>query len=354
MRLATLFLFACSAWGAGCTGYSYSVEGTFGAVGGAAPISNFPAPIAITSDLLRTTANGGASQSTGYDIAISDINNTTCFPLQIRDYSATTGAYYAVQQVPSIFAVGTQQVLMWVGKAAVSDPSTTSVWATSYKQVYPLQESGSPYNDATSNAKNSTAVTGTLTRVAATVGYAQTFTVASSNKISFNNNSTLAIPATISAMFKLPSASGTNQAIWENRTGNLGGCVIYVAATTGYAEGYCNNGTVSSSVNVADGNWHHMLLVWASTTVLRIYVDGVYRATLTGSVSGVAVAGNTVYIGAAFGPAGFFGGQIQESRSYAGALCTNTSGTCPWAMAEYLAMTSPTTFFALTVPSYGY
>lgn len=77
--------------------------------------------------------------------------------------------------------------------------------------------------------------------------------------------------------------------------------------------------TASASVNVADGNWHHMVAVVGASTI-QLYVDGVAVGTPVAHDGTPVTNDSNWLIGSLGGTAEFFNGKIDEVRMYNRAL----------------------------------
>lgn len=352
MRMLLLLLAALPAW-AQCSGYSNSIPAQFEQV--TANLSNYPAVISITSKLLATTANGGLSQSTGFDICFSDLPNLVSFPIQIRSYIAT-GTLLAV--VKASLALAPTNVLLWIGKGSVSDPSSTSVWDSGFMQVYPLQETCTPggstascFKDATATGNNST--TGNYpTQTAGLVGNAQSFN-GSANYIKIVNALTAGTTATVSAWGKIASIAGVQYWIFTNgNNASSKGFIFDYALTTGFTNlFFAGSVQASGNAGLADGNWHFVTgTLTASPATVTMYVDGVQQGSIvTGTFTGF-VAGNSEIGAGAFGAGAigdFLTGTLQEIR------VSNVARSAAWIAADYDSFHSPTTFFKLTNRTWG-
>ena len=101
-----------------------------------------------------------------------------------------------------------------------------------------------------------------------------------------------------------------------------------------------------SSVNVLDGNWHHVALVRDAANS-RLYVDGVL-ATSSSSISRASLAADNFIIGAGGNggstllPGYYFNGSIDEVR-----LSVGTARSAQWIATEYANQNSPSTFYML-------
>jgi hypothetical protein len=341
--------------GAQCTGYGTQIGAQFQQVTGA--LTNYTAVISVTDSRLATVANGGLSQSTGFDICIGDSANTVAFPLQIRKYVATTGAYMAAVQVPSLSASAVTVVNLWVGKAGVSDPSTTAAWDANFMQVYPLQETCTPdsatagcFKDATSRAAHSTG--GKYpTQVAGLLGNAQSFVSASNENIVVPNEVTTGNAITLSGWFKT-STTTASTLIYDQRAGvshNLG-CYVYTNVS-GFIGALCGNGsndvTLTGSANLANGLWHHYAFANIGAT-LTGYVDGASIGSAINGAGAIVFGTGSSCIGPYCS-----GGTIPWNGSLQDLRLSNTSRSAAWIKADYDAFHAPGTFFQLTAPVSG-
>ncbi|HXB72492.1 MAG TPA: LamG domain-containing protein [Candidatus Acidoferrales bacterium] len=335
-----------------CTGYGTSIAATVEQVTGT--LTNVAEPISITDTRLATTGNGGLSLSTGNDICISDSGNTVAFPLQKRpgSYSATTGAYAATVLFPSLSASATTSVLVWVGKASASDPSTTAVWNSNYKQVYQLGETGTPgaggagvYLDSTVNAMNS--VTGTInpTSVAGIAGFGNAQSFNGTNQfIQVTNALASGAPGTIQAWFNVGTHS-TSPTVVDNRANGTVGCAIYMD-TSGFVHAFCNSAGLDkpNAVNVANGVWHQAVLTVNTGGVgVTLYVDGtLIGASGPQAFGGFSAGSDMIGRNVVSGGTSWFPGKVQEVR-----ISSVVEGAAQ-IKADYDAMHAPTSFFALS------
>jgi len=350
MRLILLLLAALPVF-AQCTGYGSHIPAQFQAASG--NIANYTAVISVTSKLLATVANGGLSQSAGFDICISDQINLVNFPLQIRSYTATTGALTAAVKVPGL-AMAPTNVLVWIGKAGQSDPSTTAVWDANMLAVYPLQETCTPggstagcFKDATSGARHSTG--GVYpTQVSGVVGNAQSF--AGAQTILMVNGLTTGTTSTISIWVKQAAHPVADAYIWQTLANASSQGTLLGIKTTGFGMAYVNNVEQDGAVDLSDNGWHLLTATQSvGPTAETLYVDGVLIGTASGTFNGFT-SGNA-RIGCCFGngaPGNWFTGSVQEARY------SNIVRSAAWVKADYDSFHSPATFFQLLPRVWGF
>ena len=340
MRLIPLILLSTPAF-AQCSGYGHSAPGAVAQVTGA--LSNFPVVVYGTWPFLATEGNGGwVKSSSGYDICFSDSANTTSYGMQILSYG-TNGTINFRVKFPGLSSTATTPFLVWAGKSGVTvDPSSTAVWDSSFVNVYPLQEAGSPYRDVTSNANNSTA--GTYpTRVTGGLGasdFAQSFTASSSQYIQFLNQVSAGTTAVTFTAFVKPSTDTTNMVVYDTRGNtNLHGVALFIDANYHLNLYAANDPTFDIGVsNLHDGQWHHIAGT-LSGGVETVYVDGVQEAARTTTFAGFS-AGNA-FIGQIISSA-YYNGLVEEVR------VSVTARSPAWIAAEASNMKNPGTFVTMT------
>jgi len=136
------------------SGYNYEKTITIQASKVSGTNTNFPVLISLTSNSLKSTANGGHVQSaSGYDIRFTLGDCGTILPHQIESYDPVAGQLVAWVKIPSLPSTSNTILYMFYGKSTVTtDPSSTAVWDANYMAVYHFNG----VNDATSNSKNLT------------------------------------------------------------------------------------------------------------------------------------------------------------------------------------------------------
>ncbi len=77
-----------------------------------------------------------------------------------------------------------------------------------------------------------------------------------------------------------------------------------------------NDLTITSSVAINDGNWHHLAATFDATSgTMQLFVDGIKRAAATGPAS-ARTAPATLTLGSIAGVTGFLNGSLDEARLY--------------------------------------
>ncbi len=134
-------------------------------VPGVASLVDFPVLVSVTSNNLRTTANGGfVTSDLGHDIIFQGEDAPTCAPAappcrldhEIESYDGVNGTIVAWVRVPAIFgslAGANTPIYMYYGDATItcSQENKNGVWDASYREVFHLNESGD-HTDSTANA----------------------------------------------------------------------------------------------------------------------------------------------------------------------------------------------------------
>lgn len=199
--------------------------------GSGGALANFPFYFAGSAEC-ATTANGGYSLSTGNDVVFSsdpDGQTTLSFKKVLGTYNSTTGAgvwwVNAGSGTSQLTSVSDAVVYVFVGKASVSDGSSTAAFNSNYKLAadYPDGSSlTSPVADMTSGGNN-----GTVTGATATSGKIDGAAAVSSAShiIDFGSGMTdLTSNWTVSGWFNRDSAAAADRfaiySRWTNTTTN--------------------------------------------------------------------------------------------------------------------------------------
>lgn len=321
---------------------------------GASDSTNFPVLFTGTYSYLATVANGGLVQNaSGFDVEFfSDVGLTTKLPWETELYTAATGQVAYWINVPTLSHTVDTVIYLAYGNASITTDQSnkTGTWNSNFTGVYHLQQSAGPYLDSTTHAINSTAGTHPTSVTSTLFGgtVAQSFVTASSQAITFGSGTPLDTSIVI-------GGTGWGAAIWflcsnTTRVNNMfdfrglsgvGGPTLYLN-TSGFYQWFDgpSNGPFIGSTNLADGNWHYIVV----TNQSKIYIDG----NLITTVTTFATAGNG---------GGFFG------NDYAGDFATITiqdeqfigkvAVTADWVTASYNNQKTPSTFYALGFPVGG-
>ncbi|GAB5525869.1 MAG: hypothetical protein Roseis2KO_37410 [Roseivirga sp.] len=249
-------------------------------------LTNFPYLISITNDDLRTTANSGdVESSSGFDILFTASDEVTILNHEIESYDATTGAYLAWVQIPTLSASSTTELVMYYGNSAIaSDPSSSSTWDSDYAAIYHFA-SGKEFNDATVNGNTGTN-SGT-TDVAGQIGRARNFdgtndqiTAANSTSLNITGNEitleawvNATVPNTDDTPFILkPTTGGGSEHYMLGIDGGTTSNNINTRVTTGSGTFRDDTGTLS------DATWTHVVMTYDASLGTNprklLYVNG--------------------------------------------------------------------------------
>lgn len=285
MRFA-LFLLAAPLF-AQCTGYSTSLPYQLPTVSLAtysATVSAYPVFVYVTDGRLKTTANGGLSQSAGNDIRFADA--TGAFFLQsLVTYSATSGVWEGYIQPTGLSQYGPVPIRICIGKASDSSHSTSTTFPATIKAMFPMQESGLPWTDFSQTAGNTTGGTAP-TQISGNLGAldkAQSFN-GTTQFASFANPLTTGTDGSLFTYAKNVT-SGGSPVMLENRiSGCTNGLVLFATGSTGKGACYAQalSATAAGSTDLR-GSWHALECTFvASSKTVVLYVDGVVDGTVTG------------------------------------------------------------------------
>ncbi len=291
---------------------------------------DFPLMVKLTTDRFDYTF----AQADGDDIRFVDSDGTAL------DYECDTWEYegdsYYWVRVPQIDALSTTDYIwMYYGTAAVGNgENAEGVWDASYVAVYHMNNApGDPTRilDSTVNANHGTKRAGAAapTEVAGTVGRAQQFVAANSQKISVPTSASLefADHLTVTSFYK---RTGTSRGLVSRlSSGPVDGWVLGMDRLDKYANGA--EGVVQSFTAAPVGSWMSRSFTWDSTTV-AIYTNG--ALTRTDDV-GIALRADAAVM--SIGQDTWVTGQYADANNDELRL-SSVARSGEWIEAEYLAM----------------
>jgi hypothetical protein len=318
-------------------GYMYMMDVVLDPASGSADLTDFPALVSFTSSLLRTTANSGhVYNANGYDIIFTDQDGNK-LDHQIEAYTATTGQYVAWVRIPILSHTSATTIKMLYGNPTVTaDPSTESVWVSSYKGVWHLNgtaftsDATDNGNDGTNNA--TTAVTGRIAGGRGFNGTTSYIMTPANGFVDNDNNQTISIWANYSAT---PSGN-RNLMSFQNAAQ---ASAIQLGFRGGNAVAWKWGGTILADGGAAPSTntWHYYVYVYDGTTSY-IYIDGVLKGSST-------VAPQT------YKPTEGDIGRYNDGEYLAASLDEPRFSMSPksagWIMTEYLNQNDPAGFISL-------
>lgn len=346
------------------SGYCYRKKVTIDSdqVSGSADLTNFPVLISVTDADLRTVANNGnVEDANGHDITFTTSDGTTGLNHEIISYTATTGAYVAWVNVPTVSYNSDTEIYMYYGNSGVSgDPSTTATWNSDYVAVWHLEEDpngdvAGSILDATSN-NNDGQPQGTMTtadQVAGQIGSAIDFdgtddyiTVPDAASLQVTDN-TITLSAWVDTEGDLDNDEGfilkgaNNDESYMLGTNDAG-------ASNEQIRGRINNsGNNFQGGQISTTAWSYAVVVYDGTNVIG-YVDGVQQFSSAFSTNIDAGIGEAVLLGTRADLTGtrFFEGILDELR------ISEAAHTAGWVTTEYNNQSSPSTFYTFSGEEY--
>jgi len=306
-------------------------------------LANFPILIDVVDTNLRTLSNGGSViNSNGWDIIFSDSDGTSLLNHDVENYTASSGAYRAWVQIPSLPGSSDKTIYMYFGKSGnVSNPSTNNTWNNEYAGVWHLQDN---FTDASTNSNNGT----NYSTASATgkIGDARSFN-GTNQYIDAGQNSSLQL------------TNGATVSAWVYRNGTDGHIINMGGGWSDY--GYSlfwfgnsirielqKNGQKTICDNTAPSlnTWNHIAFTWSSTdNTIRTYINGVQAGNTSSFSAPIGTPTQTLQIGKNALQSGYlFGGFIDEAR------VLNTAKSDDWICTEYNNQNDPSTFYSVGDP----
>lgn len=257
----------------------------------------------VQNTVTQTGGNGGTEPAD----AVFGTSSTcsTLLPWETETYNATTGAWIAHVQIPTLHYLTQDIFYLCFDQAAVTTQQNTgsyapsAVWDTNYKGVWHLnQGGGATSNDSTINGNNGTN-TNTSNTTSGLFGNATKFGVNAGDSSYITTSLTVpagTIPGTFSVWSYFTSFAGYAMAPigWLNVNNypfgyGIGGDGLYntgspyVFATMQYTY----NGFNTTLQNpVSTGQWYYLTFTATKTTGTAtgiLYVNGVQIASYTGA-----------------------------------------------------------------------
>ncbi len=333
------------AWYNSSWNYRQSVNINNTMVSGGANLTDFTVLVSVSSNSLRSTANGGnVGQSDGGDFVFTSADGTTKLNHQIESYDATTGTLVAWVRVPTLKSATSTQLYVYYGNAAAADQwNNSGTWNTGTRAVYHL---ASDYNDSTSNA-NAGTNSGSTNLASAKISAGDTFN-GTSQFISVNDSASLDITGnlTISAWIRKTSNSGYDTIAAKSVGGND---YNYYFSTSGDELEFGFTTTpgsyqfvASSAVNLATNTWYHVVATYDdAANSMRLYLDGAQVAS--GSTTGSLVTNaGALQLGRSTTAGEFFDGSLDEVKIEA---VTQSAG---WIQTQYRNQSTPGTYITVS------
>jgi cysteine-rich repeat protein len=350
-----------------------------GNTGAPTTLSNYPLLISVTSTSLRTVANGGRVQhASGYDIAFTGADTTTCggpatctFAYEIERYNAVTGEVIAWIRIPALRTVSSSSdtiIFVQYGDNTITSPTqnVNGTWETNFRGVWHMNQSPAgaapQMTDSTSTAAHATANNGPTAAATARVGAGVTLD-GTNDYFDFTTNAAFSWTSsdtfTYSGWFR---TSDSNGPITSSRNSGNGNPVLSVHV--GFDGGTSNPGHLMALVRddsngagyaeviggtCDDNNWH-MFTITRTGGTLQLYMDGVSQGSNTGAGAAAAITTNTRNLGrdgtwvtAGFGNADqqFLAGTIDELR------ISRTIRSADWITTDYNTQSAPASTFSL-------
>ncbi len=253
-------------------GYKYSMDIALNPASGSSDLTDFPALISFENPLLSSSENGGHVASlNGFDVIFTDHEGSK-LDHQLEYYNPLTGRYVAWVRIPVLSSTSATTIKMLYGNPAVSsNPSVNSVWISSYKGVWHLNDDD--YSDATSNSNDGTAnttiiVDGKIAGGKAFNGVSSYIQVPVNGFVPNDNNQTISIWANYAA----PPAENRNLISFQNAPE---GSAIHLGFREGNVAAWKWNGEVlvNGGPSPSANAWHYYVYTFDGTTS-RLYIDG--------------------------------------------------------------------------------
>jgi hypothetical protein len=325
--------------------YCKKVTVDYTQVSGSTDLSDFPLLVNITSNDLKSVANGGRVESDQGDDIIFRTSGCAKLEHEIESYDATTGTLVAWVKITTLSASADTEVYMYYGDSSVECPTEnpTAVWDSSYVGVFHLKEdpagTAPQMRDSTGNGYHASNAGGLISsdQISGKIGGALEFDNASDDYVTVPQSLNITGNAvTAEAWVYSPdwSVGGDSVAI------NAGGGVNSERFFVGVNSGGTLNTRITTDVGyyrsdagaVATNDWVYIAVRYDGSTS-KGYINGAEAHSKVGSGNLQSTTQNG-RIGARFDTRRF-SGRIDEIR------VSNVARSADWIATEYANQSNP-------------
>lgn len=295
-------------------------------------LTDFPVLISLNSSNIDYTK----TQNSGQDIRFVDADGSTSLSYEIEKWDEA-GTSLVWVKVPSLANNNTDYIWMYYGNAGASDAqAATSVWDSSFRGVWHMNNASSPALDSTSNNNDASENNGVTFGATGKIGSATSYG-GIDDYLSVTYNSSLNVPSGISLSAWVKTASTGRQDIISRYQSsgpyNGYGLVIDPGGLGCSGDGLVGLWVADSNylcgvTPVNDDQWHFIQGTFNGTTG-TIYVDGRYDISGTLSANLAETAQNLKIGQESISGSGSVDGEIDEVRISDAARSTS------WVQAEY-------------------
>ena len=294
-------------------------------------LTNFPLMVKLDS----TRIDYGNTKDNGEDIRFTDVEGT---PLryEIEKWDETDPSVVWVK-VPEISNTDTTIVYMYYGNSDATDAQDTqNVWDSNFKMVQHLDETSGTHYDSTANANNGTPIGGVIQNATGKIDGTDDFDIGyievpGSSSLNFGSGTDFTMTAWIKAAVTQPNYP----AIIGRRNPDPYNGYIFFLFNNGKLAVQLNDGAgtnyQSTSSDLRDDTWHHVVATGDRNGFLIFYVDGVFQGQFGISSKGSIDSTRNVFIGWEEGNPGaaYFDGMIDEVR------ISDIARSAEWIKASY-------------------
>lgn len=298
--------------------------------------TNFPVLITDASGNIPDAFFSYVVDSLGKDIRFYASDGVTELKREIAYFNAGTKKIEAWVQIASL--TSTNDVFIVCRCGGSTKVNDTGVWSDVHNEaVYHFND----LTDSSGNGCDASIAAGSPTSTSGKVGKAYLFNDSNGDylQVGTHSNLNLTTVGSLSAWVKGTQAGHHSVIFGKGNYGtNVNGYVfdaigdlnLFLADASSYDY-------LSGANNIGDGNWHHVVGTWDSST-MRLFIDGSPRETLTET----RIPVSNVYdllIGKAPGYSQTYRGYLDEARINSTVLSAN------WIATEYANQNSPSTFY---------
>lgn len=321
--------------------WTYRVKVTVLATKVDADITDFP----IYVDLANLPAGFHTNvKSGGVDIRVTKSDGLTELPREIVYYN-NAGDVGEMHFKGDVLNASDVDFYIYYGNSSASDYAVTdpyganNVWSSAYKGVYHLGDGTTlGLSDSTSNANNvtNTSATATTGKVKGGVDFGGSAGLTKTSPAGL----LATFPVTVEFWVKAASYAAYQYMAQASYYGGATS-ILSIANQPGGQLYYYQNGAARLSTSaLSTGVWNHIVLVFNSTTVATLYINGV-ADTIAQPSGGWTLGAAAIYIGRLDNSSNALTGQMDEVR-YGNHILSAT-----YVSTEYNNQNDASTFFTI-------
>jgi len=331
--------------------YGYRRKLTIDSLQVASDLAYLPTLVNFTNASFKSVANGGNIQdgTNGFDLAFfSDAELTTQLNHEVEEHNLSTGEILMWVSIPSTSSSVDTDFYVGYGDSGISSSqeNVAGTWsengANYFKGVWHLNDASGDFLDSSGNTNTLTATGSPTYGAAGVISDAVTFTATNPDYGRRLSSPITAVPITLSCWAKVTDRSLNQALISLVDKGGTGQFWMYSsnAYTVNIQVRPAPYPTASSPGSIINNTWYYATAVFASSTSIISYFNGVGGTEVTGECVPTGI--DNILIGVFETLTDYkLDGSMDEAR------IAQVARSADWIAAEYANQKASSTYLAL-------